>query len=406
LGDARDLQDVTALAQRLIRIPSPNPPGEERLVAEEIVSFLGNAGIAAQVIGVGGDTAPQANVFARVPGTGGRPALVFSGHMDTVPAGKGAWERDPYAAAVEGGRLWGLGASDMKAAVAAMCIAAVRVAQEAREAPLRGDLLLAFTSNEETSSRGARQLAGSGLLEGAAGLVIGEPTANRLGIAEKGGIWLDVALHGRTAHGSLPHLGANALTGMAELLTLLEGALAEMPVALTEPQRAVREAIVRPAHPLLGAPTCTPTLLSSGVAMNVVPDGAVATLDIRTLPGQSGGAIHKAVESLAQEVAGRRGLRVEISNRGERVALETAESAELVLACSAAIEAATGQVPERIGLTGATDATELVPPLGLPFIICGPGEMAQAHQPNESVAVDALEESVEIYVRLAQALLA
>lgn len=398
-----------ALAQELIRLPSPNPPCAERAVAEHLAAYLRAAGIEAVVQGVDAPDDVQTNVFARLPGSGERPPFVFCGHLDTVPPGEGAWTRDPYAPVVEGDLLYGLGAADMKAAVAAMTVAALRLRDEqAGGSALRGDLLLAFTSGEETGSRGARALARSGLLDGAAGMVIGEPTGNRTGIAEKGGIWLDVVFSGRTAHGSLPHLGANAVAGLAETLVALERAAAADPPAgapLSPAQRALRDALVRPAHPLLGAPTLIATRAEGGVATNVVPDRASAVLDVRTLPGQTGDSIMAAVRAVAHEVAERRGLAAAVTTRGERVALATLQEHPLVRACAAAVVRATGQEPVYYGLTGATDATELVPALDLPFVICGPGEMEQAHQPDEFVSVSALAASLEIYYHLARTFL-
>jgi succinyl-diaminopimelate desuccinylase len=412
--------DVVGLSEALIRIASPNPPSEERAVAEWLAGWLREAGIAAQVLGVGTHDAPQANVLARVAGgSGDRPPFIFCGHLDTVPAGEGTWAREPLAPARDGGRLYGLGAADMKGAVAAMCVAAARIAAIGG---LVGELILAFTSGEETGSRGARALAESGALDGASGVLIGEPTRNRVGIAEKGGIWLDVVVTGRTAHGSLPQLGANAVAGLAEALVALErvtaGAGDEVQGGKrTTAQRLLAAALHRPAHAMLGEPTLAVTRITGGVASNVVPDRASAVLDIRTLPGQPGQAILDAVQAVVTEVVGRRGLGSEVRSRGERMALEMPGEHTLVKACAEAVAAVTRRAAEHYALTGATDATELVPRVraadgdggasgGLPFVICGPGEMAQAHQPDEWVSVEALEESVEIYERLARAMLA
>ena len=401
MSGASAADEVLALAAALIEVPSPNPPSEERAVAERLAAWLRERGVEVEVLGVEAPEAPQANVLGRVRGRGTRAPFILSGHLDTVPPGEGAWRRDPFRPERDGGRLYGLGAADMKGAVAAMCVAA---AQLAREGALEGDLLLAFTSGEETRSRGARVLAKSGRLRGASGLVIGEPTGNRVAIAEKGGIWLDVTLIGQTAHGSLPHLGANAIAALAETLVRLEEA-ASGAGPLTPAQAQLRAALVRPPHTLLESPTLTVTQAAGGVATNVVPDRATAVLDIRTLPGQSGETILAAVRGVADEVAQRRGCRAEVSSRGERIALETAADHALVAACVAAVEAATGRTPERCGLTGATDATELVPALGVPFVICGPGQMAQAHQPDEWVDERALAEAVAIYAALVRRIL-
>jgi succinyl-diaminopimelate desuccinylase len=397
--DKRD--DLLDLASRLIGQSTPNPPGEERHLAEIIARDLAARGIEATVLPLEGDLDRRANVLARIPGRGGAPPLVFCGHLDTVPAGT-AWSRDPLSPAVEDGRLYGLGAADMKGAVAAMVVAAHELAADAPDG-LPGDLILAFTCDEETGSAGARALAKAGLLDGAGGIVIGEPTGNRAGIAEKGGIWLDVTLRGRTAHGSLPHLGANAVSGLGEVLVVLERVAADLAVddAYAAAAAALAAALRRPPHGLLGAPTMTPTLVAGGVATNVVPDHASATLDIRTLPGQDGPVLLRAVEGVAQTVAARRDLRAEVRSRGARAALDMPDNHPLVRATRAAIADVTGRPAAVCGLTGATDATELVPALGLPFVICGPGEMAQAHQPDEWVSVDLLRQSVQIYRRLA-----
>lgn len=396
------MDDVLDLASQLIRVPTPNPPGEERPLAELLAPELLRRGLQAEVLPVGGAGPLQANVLARLPGRGGGPTLVLCGHLDTVPPGEGGWLRDPYSPEIEDERLYGLGASDMKGAVAAMIVAAGRIAQEgAQGRPLAGDLLLAFTSGEETGSLGAQALAASGRLRGAAGLVIGEPTANRVGVAEKGGMWLDIVLHGRTSHGSLPHLGANAVAGLAEALV----ALGDVSTASGgAPGSALRRALQAPEHPLIGRPTLTPTRIVGGVANNVVPDRAAATLDIRTLPGQSHAAIREAIERVVVGVASDRGLRAEFVDRGERIALATAPEHPLVTACAHAVATTLGHRAVLCGLTGATDATELVPSLDLPFVICGPGEMAQAHHPDEFCDVRALQSAVEIYSRLVRAI--
>jgi acetylornithine deacetylase/succinyl-diaminopimelate desuccinylase-like protein len=196
---------------------------------------------------------------------------------------------------------------------------------------------------------------------------------------------------------------------MVQALAALERAAAGRPERTQSgsPEAAeagVSRALVAAPHPLLGAPSLTPTRIGGGVANNVVPDRATAMLDVRTLPGQSNRAIREAVEVLLHSVAAARGLTGQVVSRGERIALATAPDHPLVAACAAAVEAVLAVPADLCGLTGATDATELVPPLHVPFVICGPGDMAQAHQPDEFVDVAALAASVDIYYRLARAL--
>ena len=160
------------LTGELVAAASPNPPGDERAVADVLVRALRELGI--DDIEVVGPSPLRRNVIARVPGRGGGRSLILNGHIDTKPPGDlEEWIIPPYEPAVRDGRLYGLGTADMKGAVASMAHAAVEVA----EAEVAGDLILMFTADEEEgSAHGARWLAEQGLIPPADAAIIGEPS--------------------------------------------------------------------------------------------------------------------------------------------------------------------------------------------------------------------------------------
>ena len=178
--------------------------------------------------------ARRPNVVARIGRAGGR-ALLFNGHLDTV--GVEGMIHAPWDAEIRGGRVYGRGSSDMKGGVAAMCVAALRVA----DAKLDGEVIVAAVADEEYESIGTRALVASGIRADAA--IVTEPTRLAVCPAHRGFAWLELVVHGRAAHGSRYDIGVDAIT-LASLV------LAE----LDDYQRTV---LTTKTHPLLGRPRCT-----------------------------------------------------------------------------------------------------------------------------------------------------
>ena len=297
---------------------------------------------------------PTAALFSR-----GRPKVLLSGHVDVVPAGP-AWQRDPHGGEVAEGRVWGRGACDMLGSVACFVAAAHR----APRAPC-GILL---TTDEETGMLAASRALEAGLLEGVEGVVVGEPTALDVGIAEKGVLWLRVEAEGLTAHGSMPHLGDNAVDRLVRVLSRLERPTGE--------------------HPLLGAPTMSVNRLGGGEAVNQVPAEAWAEVDVRYLPGGDPRAsFERALEAGAR-------LRV----LSDHAPFECAADAPLVRLAVEAARAA-GREGRTLGLPYGTEASKFAP-AGIPTVILGPGEPGLAHTARESIALADLEAGAVCYQRI------
>ncbi|MGQ4808180.1 putative succinyl-diaminopimelate desuccinylase [Candidatus Entotheonellaceae bacterium PAL068K] len=379
-----DEQALVRLTQELIRLRTINPPGDEAKAAALVAQRLRQTGMFADV--VTHEEAGRASVVGGMRGSGERPALLFSGHLDTVPAGEN-WEREILSADIADGKIWGLGSTDMKSGVAALLIAMQAV--QSTGAPLRGDLLFAGTAGEEVDSMGAKRLVEQQKLGDVGFIVIGEPTANHAFTAEKGVLWLEVRTRGQTAHGSMPHLGVNAIMHMSKLLQALEA-----------------EDIPYQPHPLLGDFTMNVATINGGVKTNVVPDACHVTIDLRTVIGQDHQHILDTVRQIIDRLCAEdTTLQAEVRAITERIPLDIPFDDPHVQAFVGVRDQVAGQMSLPAAATFATDGSVFVPACQAPMIICGPGLPEKAHQPNEYVDIDKLLEAARIYTLAALELL-
>lgn len=377
--------EVTNLCRDLVRFKSVNPPGDELEIAEYVADVLRGAGLIVEIVP---HTPTRASLLARLEGSGDVPAVLFTGHLDVVPVGAEAWEREPFEAEVAEGKLWGRGSSDMKGGDAAM-IAATQVLAAA-DVPLKGDLILAFTAGEEGEQLGASELVTRLDSVPIQAVIVAEPSSNDVYIAEKGVCWLKITTYGKTAHGSMPDLGRNAIMMMVTLLSELESL-----------------AVPYEEHPLLGEFTRSADTISGGVATNVVPDQCEVTVDQRTVPGQDHDAIARQVEELIAVLEERiPGFRASVEVINDLVPVATRPDEPVVQQFYDAVAEVTGERPEAKGVNYYTDAVVFAPELEVPMIICGPGEAGLAHQPNEYVEINRLVESARIFTLAAAQLLA
>jgi succinyl-diaminopimelate desuccinylase len=379
--DERMIEAVDLLKQ-MIRLKSVNPPGDEEPVARLLQSVLQKSGVETEIQ----QLAPnRSNLVARIRGTGGKGSLIFSGHMDTVPPGDIAWEFDPYGAAEKDGRIYGRGASDMKSGLAAMTTAMMEIARS--RVALQGDLILAATAGEEVDCCGARAMVEEGLLQEAAAMVIGEPSNGKIFIAHKGALWLEITAYGKTAHGSMPEQGVNAIEHMNRFIN-----------ALREQFRFRYE-----ADDLLGEPSLNLSVISGGVKTNVVPDMCRLQIDIRTVPGQNHQEIVEELRRLLAELEEQTHARFELAILNDKPSVRTSASHGVVALALATAEELFGQTFDPAGVRYFTDASVFVPGSGgsLPVIIYGPGDEKLAHQPNEYVEIHKYLEAIQFYKELA-----
>ena len=352
--------DAVALTQDLVRFDTRNPPGDEVDCAEFLADILRRNGfeVALQSFGE-----RRVNVVAR---RGQGPFKALTGHIDVVPLGTAPWTHDPFGGGIVDGRLYGRGACDMKAGVAAMVAAAI--------AEPTANVALYLTGGEETGSHGARALAEAGLLDAAELLVVGEPTANRFFAGHKGALWLQACCHGVTAHGSTPHLGDNAIYKAVRGIAALEGFGFNVP-----------------PHPVMGSPTLNVGTMRAGQNVNSVPDRAEFTVDIRTVPGMS----H---DRLRDELGFTLGAATELDALVDLPPVWSDPAETTMLRMAAAHGRVVGNPIAPASANYFTDASVLTPAMGqVPTVICGPGDPAMAHKTDEYCDVTAIEQAVAIY---------
>ena len=376
--DAVDPGEVLSFAQALIRVPSENPGGTEDAVAAVASGLLEDLGGSPSVVR---SPTGRPSVVARI-GDGARPSLAWNGHLDVVPAGDpSTWSRPPFGGEVADGRLIGRGAADMKGPVAS-AIAAVAAIRRAGVS-MAGTLDLHLAADEElTGLQGTKVLLERGFLDQDAAIV-GEPTDLKLGLAERGGVWITATANGRSAHGSTPHLGVSAITSMARFLLRIEEVLPDL------------------EHPLVGRPTVNAALIEGGSAPNVVADRCVVDVDRRLIPGEtSPEAILLPFERLAADIAVEHpevDLSFEIREWTD--AAESDPGSAIAERCRHAVRAE-GREPAVVGFTGITDARFYINDARIPTVILGPGSLEVAHTTGESVAVDDLVAAARIYARV------
>jgi acetylornithine deacetylase/succinyl-diaminopimelate desuccinylase len=397
-----DRDEVVRLAQDLIAIESHSQtPGREAAIGRFLVDWFHGRGVEAELVPAIGD---RANVIARLPLGGSGPTVLLNGHIDTVPAGA---MKDAFTPRIEDGVLWGRGACDMKSAVAAMCGVLAAVARSLPEGQSRSGgtaprsagsqlgggcaLLFAGTVDEETGSLGVKKLVESGLEADYA--VVGEPTSLRAAIAHKGACFIRIVLTGRGAHGSCPEKGVSAASYGARIVTALEDEL--------------RPRLAKRTYPLLGASTISVGRIAGGTEPNIVAERCEIDVDRRTLPGEADtvgevqdvvAAICDGVEGLTYEV-----YETERTSTVPHVALGTSPDSPLALAAADACRGA-GLTSNPIGVTYWTDGAHLAAS-GIETLILGPGDIADAHGPNDHARVDDIMKAAEVYLRIAQALL-
>jgi acetylornithine deacetylase len=385
---------VVQLTIDLIAARSPNPPGDETAPATSIVETCRRLGLPEPV--VVGDEPHRPNVILTIDS--GRPGanLGFCGHTDTKPVGDAAplWRTDPFAGTIEGDRLYGLGSTDMKGALAAMLYAAEWLQRH----PDRwtGKVSYLFSADEEYGSRyGAYFLAREGYVNALDAIILGEPSGihedwDAIRTVSRGASCFEVVVNGTQMHSSLSDtLGAvNAVEAMARLMV-----------------RFREELTLRyPEHPL--CPT-GPTInigvrTTGGVGYGVVPGQAVFFSDIRVTPGMDREIFREDLQAaLDRSSVVLNGATAEIVWRdgmGWAPASEIDPAHPAVVASRTAASAVLGHEVPIAAFTGGTDAIAFQGLAGIPTLAAlGPGLLPLAHGPNEWVSPSAVVQASKIY---------
>jgi acetylornithine deacetylase len=374
--------DLIALLSELVAIDSVNPSlvsggaGEARIAAF-IAEWATEAGLDAEVIE---QTAGRPSVLVRARGTGGGRTLLLCGHTDTVAVDGMA---DPHVPRLDGDRLQGRGAYDMKAGVAA----ALMAAREAAKLSLAGDVVVAAVADEEHASLGVQEALHAVRADAA---IVTEPTELDVVVAHKGFVWSEVRVTGRPAHGSRPHLGVDAIVKMGAVLTELE---------------ALDAALGARTHPLLGRPSVHASVIEGGAELSSYPARCVLGLERRTLPGESRADVERELAALlhrcrsadAELDADHRTLLV-------REPFEADPDGELAGLVRAAATDVLSHAPRIAGASYWADSA-FIAAAGIPTVVFGPGGEG-AHALEEWVSVSETEAVMAVLTGVAERLCA
>jgi succinyl-diaminopimelate desuccinylase len=375
---------AVALTRDLVRIRSENPTGSEA----EIADFV-HARLAALpgVESVMQEVQPgRPNVVARLEGDCDLPPLVLIAHMDTVPSG-GGWIHGPFAAELIEGRIYGRGACDMKAGLAAAICAFETVARVGRR-PRRSFVLCATMDEEGPQMLGVNALVDAGTVDARALVIATEPSDLAVVVAHKGLVWMEVEAFGRLAHAGNPGVGVDAVRAGAEFVVLLNRAVAE----------------ISHDHPLLGRTEVTSSAFTGGIKTNVVPDHARMEFDIRVPLPLGIADIHALFERCCREaeasVPGARLTFRQMNN--DRPPVEADADGSLARALLESLQRVTGREGRTAVFPAYTDASVVQARTGNPeCLVFGPGRLAQAHTADEFVQADQVDQAARVLEDLA-----
>jgi succinyl-diaminopimelate desuccinylase len=369
-----DDERIVDLVSQLVRIPSRNPPGDEKGCAEYIMRKLKEWGFGVQVIPEPFPDRPQ--VVATCEGTERRPTLVLNGHMDVVPEGNvRKWSVDPFGGVVRGGRVYGRGACDMKGGIATMLMAAKAIKDSGIK--LRGNLILQFVIGEETGEPGTRHLLVERAIGGDFGIVL-EPTNLRVATSEKGVAWFQVVVEGKPAHAGTPERGNNAILRASRMVTLLE---------------KYNRTISKRRHPLLGRATCSVTMIEGGTKENVIPESCKLTIDRRFLPNETAAGIEKELDRI---FLGESNLKYRLERKIVYEPFEIPAQSKIAQSLRKGMKDLTGTAPKTFGMPVGTDARNFVNDARIPAVSWGPGDIKVAHSFDEFVEIDQLVTSTKV----------
>jgi len=366
--------ELYEIARSLVAIPSDPKVGTQAVVAY-LQPFLAKEGLLCHVEPV--RPPKHFNLVVEHVGRSRRVPLLLNGHIDTVPP-----IDPPQAVRLDEQRLYGRGAVDMKGAVAAMSLALVAVNRAGL--PLKHGVMLSAVAGEEIGGIGTKAFLDMGRRPEMA--VIGEPTQLRLVTAHKGVEWIELQFSGKARHASCPERGANAIVAASHAV-----------IALSELASRINTSI---RHPLLGGATLNVGAIHAGTIPNTVPDSCTVRIDRRWLPGERIQTIIDEVSIIAEQAAHSvPGVHVELIRMDETRHCCPVETplAHLLVTTMQSVLADIGLSSDPCGVSFATDASWLTA-YGIPSVVCGPGDIAQAHSPNEYIALDKLWMAVKVYI--------
>ncbi len=369
----RETPTPAAMIERLVAFDTTSAKSNLALIAS-VADYLSGHGIASHL--THNEARTKANLFATV-GPAGSGGIVLSGHTDVVPVEGQAWESDPFRVVERGGRLYGRGTADMKSFIAT----ALALVPEMVERRLKTPIHLALSFDEEVGCLGVGRLI-RGIAQGTERpslVIVGEPTGMKVVNAHKGVLVCETRVVGREAHSSATHSGASAIMAAAELIQFLSTLAAELAARGISPGSADGE--FAPPHSTVSVGT-----IKGGTAVNIIPRECSFLWECRPLPASGDGEeVLRRFNAFAEERVAP-SLRARSADGGvstEVLANVPALAPEPGSPAEALVLALTGE--NGTGVVAYGSEAGLFQAAGIPAVLCGPGDIAVAHRPNEFI---------------------
>lgn len=364
-------KELNELLQRLIQIKSVNPPGNEKEIASFIKRLLLKNNIPSELVPL---EEGRSSVVAKIEGKEERN-ITLCGHLDTVGAIEEDWSKPPLQGIIEEGKMYGRGAADMKGGVAAIIYTLILLKR--RGITPQKKVQLALTADEEWGYRGVKTLVDQGFFDQTDFLIITEPTNLQVAVGEKGEVWIKAKFYGKSAHGSTPELGVNTVVPGSKFV--LE--VSEEYKKLFNPD------------PLWGNNSINIGQFHGGVQVNVVPNYSEVQLDFRVISEEDKKRALELVRKKGQDIAEEFGVQFkeEIFNYHPPIftSLDNLYIQKFMQVAG---------VKEATIVKYCTDGGTIIPEKKIPFIIFGPGDIAQAHQNDEYIELESLYQSVDTFL--------
>ncbi len=378
--DSAVKQEAVELLKTLVSIRSVNPPGGEDEIVSVVKKLLAEDEIESTIVPL---EEGRSSLVARVRGraSGRRQgSIVLCGHLDTVNADEEKWTLPPFSPRMDGDRVWGLGSADMKGGVAVIMALLMQIVRSGQ--PPKQDIVLALTADEEYAYRGAASIARSGLIDDAEFLLITEPTGGKAYCGQKGELWVEATFSGKAAHGSMPEQGINSIIPASEFCT-----------DLAEAAQRFEET------PGRGRTSLNIGQIDGGWQVNIVPDTTRVRIDSRVTSDEDKSMVLDLIERLGENAASHVGARFAYRVYNYKPPIISDVDNPHLKRFRAAVAGDGRPVPVVEIAPYSTDAVAIVPEIDVPVVIYGPGDIAQAHQPDEFIELESLYDSLAVIAR-------
>jgi len=368
---AEEKKELVEFLQKLIQINSENPPGNESKMAHFIKKFLLKNDIDSEIIHL---EEGRDSLVVKILGKEERN-IAFCGHLDTVRVKEEYWKKPPFQGLIENDRMYGRGTSDMKGGVAAMIYTAILLKREGI-IPQK-TILLALTADEEWEYRGAKYLTDKGYFDQTDFLIITEPSNFQVSNGEKGELLIKAKFFGKSAHGSNPELGVN---------TVIAGSKFVLEVS-EEYNKLFNH------DPLWGKTSVNIGQFHGGVHVNVVPNYSEIQLDFRVISEEDKKKVIDMIKTTGEHIVKKHRVRFEVEIFRYKYPIFTDPKNPYIQKFMQA-----AGVDKVIITRYCTDGATIIPEKKIPFIIYGPGDVAQAHQNDEYIELESLYRAVDTFI--------